>query len=179
MRKFALALIALALALLPAWYSGATSGRADGGPNPPIADRGIWTAQALSAPGQISVRFKPGVSDAAINNLHARHGARLIEKQPLSGVQRLALPPGASLDQILAPYRKSPLVAEANVTHTAQLFDYPNDTNYPYQWHLHSTGGGVWADVAWALAPNGGAGVVAAGLDTGAAYAGYNGPPPG
>ena len=175
MRKSALAVIALALALLPAWYSGATSGRADGGPNPPIADRGIATAHALSAPGQISVRFKPGVSDAAINNLHARHGARLIEKQPLSGVQRLALPPGASLDQVLAAYRKSPLVAEANVTHTAQLFDYPNDTNYPYQWHLHSTGGGVWADVAWDLAPNRGAGVVVAVIDTGVAYEDYNG----
>src|SRR3972149_10700678 len=146
MRNSALAVIALALALLPAWYSGATSGRADGGPNPPIADRGIATVHALSAPGQISVRFKPGVSDAAINNLHARHGARLIEKQPLSGVQRLALAPRAPRHQILAAHRKSPLVAEANVTHTAQLFGYPNDTNYSYQWHLRSAGGGAWAD---------------------------------
>ncbi len=178
MRKAALALIALVLALLPAWYAGTSSGRADGGggPNPAIVEASFAsTSSPLAAPGQISVRFKPGVSEAAANALHGQNGVRVIERQQLSGVQRLALPAGASVDQVLTAYRKSPLVAEANVTRIARLSDYPNDTNYPYQWHMQSTDGGIWADAAWDLAPNRGQGVVVAVIDTGVAYEDYNG----
>jgi subtilisin family serine protease len=175
MGKSALALIAIALALLPAWYSSTSSGLADGGPNPPIVESGLSAPSSLAAPGQISVRFKAGVSDAAIGSLHSRRGARVVEKQALSGLQRLAIPPGRSLDATLAAYRRSPLVAEANVTRIAQIFDTPNDTNYPHQWHMRSTSGGMWADTAWDLAPNRGQGVVVVVIDTGVAYEDYNG----
>ena len=174
MKKPALALIAVALTLLPAWYSSTSSGRADGAPDPAIVEGALSAPSSLSAPRQISVRFKPGVSANAISSLHGRRGARVIEKQALSGLQRLAIPSNLSLDATLAAYRRSPLVAEANVTRIAQVFDTPNDTNYPYQWHMRSTAGGMWADTAWDLAPNHGQGVVVAVIDTGVAYEDYN-----
>jgi len=175
-RRNALALVALGLVVLPALYSGTSGSHAGGGPDPAIID-----SHSLSAPGsataaqQISVRFKPGASAAGINSLNSRQGAQILERQARSGINRIQLPEGASVEQALAAYRSSPIVAEANVTHIAQLFEHPNDTNYPYQWHLRSTPGGMWSDTAWDLAPNRGQGVVVAVIDTGVAYEDFNG----
>ena len=167
--------IALAMVALTAFNSGTNSTRADG-PNPPIIDSGALTAPDNPVNGQtISVRFKPGVSSGAIAVLNRRQSARPVDRQLRSGLYRLNLPPGASLDAAVAAYRRSPLVTEASVTRIAQLFEHPNDTNYPYQWHLRSTPGGMWGDTAWDLATNRGQGVVVAVIDTGVAYEDFNG----
>ncbi len=146
-------------------------------PLPPLSEsESLPGAQPpRSLPGRIVVRFKPGASQAAIQRLNARHGARVLKRHKLSGLQRIAIPSGVAVDHVLAAYRSNPLVAEANVSHIVQVLDYPNDTNYPYQWHLRSTDGGIWADTAWDLAPLRGQGVVVAVIDTGVAYEDYNG----
>jgi hypothetical protein len=81
----------------------------------------------------------------------------------------------ADVDAALAAYRASPLVAEVGISRNARILDTPNDPSFAYQWHLRSTEGGMWADTAWDLATNKGAGVTVAVIDTGVAYEAHNG----
>jgi len=174
MRHIVFAIFVLTLAL-GAGRLAATTGRADARAEPPVAVRVVGQAQAQTPPRQITVRFKPGVSDAAVRRLNATLGTRLIKGRGLSGVQRLEVPDVVSLDSVIAAYRNSPYVAEAGVTRVARILQTPNDPSFPYQWHLRSTDAGIWADTAWDLATNRGAGVLVAVIDTGVAYEDYNG----
>ena len=152
MRTWVLLSLALALALVPAWYANSGRGRADEGPNPPLVERvGVVGGGDAAAPGQLAVRFKAGVSDAAAKGVVSALGGDVLKKQPRSGIHRVAVANGASVDEALETLRGSPLVAEANVVHVATILDAPNDTNYSYQWHMHNTDGGMWADIAWNL----------------------------
>jgi serine protease len=127
-----------------------------------------------SAAGHVTVRFKAGVSDAAANGVLSARGTEVLKKQPRSGLHRVAVTSGVSVDEALAALRRSPLVMEANVAHVATFLDAPNDTNYSYQWHMHNTDGGMWADIAWNLAPNRGANVTVAVIDSGVAFEDFN-----
>ncbi len=80
-----------------------------------------------------------------------------------------------SRDEVLAAFRSHPLVEEAGPGLIVRALEVPNDENFIYQWHLHSTDGGSWADGAWDLAPNRGQGVVVAVIDTGVAYEDFSG----
>ena len=104
---------------------------------------------------------------------------RLLTSWPYTSIREpeqhhVAVPDGASVEQMLAAYRANPLVAEASAGHTATILDTPNDTNYLYQWHMHNSEGGMWADLAWNLAPNRGANVTVAVIDSGVAFEDYN-----
>jgi serine protease len=92
-----------------------------------------------------------------------------------SGIQRVKVPAGGDAAKVLALYKANPLVAEAGFSRNARILDAPNDPNFSYQWHLRSTDGGMWADIAWDLAANDGAGVTVAVIDTGVAYEAHNG----
>jgi subtilisin family serine protease len=166
--------LALALALVPALLAGSGSGRADDGPDPPLVEgAGISGEEALTA-NHIVVRFKPGVPHSATSSVHAARGASGVEKQARSGLHHVSVPEGSSVEQMLAAYRANPLVAEASAGHVATILDTPNDTNYLYQWHMHNSDGGMWADLAWNLAPNRAANVTVAVIDSGVAFEDYN-----
>ena len=174
MRNWPLLSLALALALVPALLFGSSSGRAEDGPDPPVIEgAGVPGGDALTA-SHIVVRFKPGVPDSAATRLHAMRGASGVEKQARSGLHHVTVPAGSSVEQMLAAYRANPLVAEVSAGHVATILDTPNDTNYLYQWHMHNSDGGMWADLAWNLAPNRGANVTVAVIDSGVAFEEYN-----
>ena len=142
MRNWVLLSLALVLALVPAWHASTRSGRADEGPNPPLVERTGLGGGETDAAGQLAVRFKAGVSDASAKKVLAAIGAEVVKKQPRSGIQRVAVPSGASVEAAVEGLRGNPLVAEANVVRVATILDSPNDTNYSYQWHMHNTDGG-------------------------------------
>ena len=125
---------------------------------------------------QLVVKFRPGVPASVIQSLNTTLGARVLKVQPLSGLLRLSFLAGSNLGQILAAYRNSPIVEEAGYNYVVSAFGVPNDTYYfPYQWHLHNTVGGMWAEDAWDLSPNKGQDVIVAVIDTGVAFE-SNGP---
>jgi subtilisin family serine protease len=173
MRNWLLLSLALALALVPTWYVSTGSGQAGRGPQPPLVEARSVAGGKASTAAHLVVRFKPGVPKSAVDSLNAARGAHVLKERP-RGLQRIAVPDGVSIDEALAAYRASPLVAEANVGHIATILDTPNDPNYPYQWHLHNSDGGMWADIAWNLAPNRGANVTVAVIDSGVAFEDYN-----
>ncbi|MGE0824069.1 MAG: S8 family serine peptidase [Candidatus Binatia bacterium] len=121
-------------------------------------------------PNQIVVRFRAGVPQQAIDNLHAALGTRSLKVHRLSGLHRLSLPAGANVEKILAAYRNNPLVEEAGPNFVVRAFFVPNDTNYSYQWHMKNTTGGIWAEKAWDLSTTKGQGVTVAVIDTGVAF---------
>src|SRR5438093_4769375 len=173
MRNWLLLSLALALALVPTWYASTGSGQASRGPQPPLVETLTVAGGPASTATHLVVRFKPGVPESAVAKLNASRGGRVLKKRA-GGIERIAVPEGLSIDEAVAAYRTSPLVAEANVAHVATILDTPNDPNYPYQWHLHNTDGGMWADMAWNLAPNRGANVTVAVIDSGVAFEDYN-----
>jgi hypothetical protein len=171
MRTWGLVSLALAVALVLALSASAGSGRADEGPGPRLVERAeVGGVGAAGAPGQLAVRFKHGVSDTSAKKLLSALGAEVVKKHPRSGLHRAAPREGASVEAVLEGLRSNPLVAEANVVRVATILDAPNDTNYSYQWHMHNTDGGMWADIAWNLAPSRGAGVTVAVIDSGVAF---------
>jgi serine protease len=142
------------------------------GPTDPLPPAGPPNRAA----NQLVVKFRPGVPANVIQGLNTTLGARVLKVQPLSGLRRLNFPAGSNLGQILAAYRNSPMVEEAGYNYVVRAFGVPNDEYYyPYQWHLHNTVGGMWAEDAWDLSPNKGQNVIVAVIDTGVAFEG-NGP---
>jgi subtilisin family serine protease len=151
---------------------GGGTGRADDAP--PLVEGGSVAGTAPAPANHIVVRFKPGVPDAAATRLHAMRGASGAEKHTRSGLHHVPVPAGSSVEQMVAAYRANPLVAEASPGRIATILDAPNDTNYAYQWHMHNSEGGMWADLAWNLAPGRGANVTVAVIDSGVAFEDYN-----
>ena len=170
--------LATAVALLTVWQSIVLTGHAGESQNPPLAEAPTLfdQSQPRFAPGQLVVRFLEGTSQDDIRGLIATQGASVVKVQPSSGLHRLALPAGANVDAVLAAYSSSPLVEEAGLSRIVTAFGAPDDTNYSYQWHLHDTVGGMWAESAWDLSANAGQGVIVAVIDTGVAYEDFTGP---
>ena len=165
-----------ALAALAVWQSGATSGQARGS-EPRMAERRAVPhdgAPELSD-RQVVVRFQPGTSLEAIAGQTSAFDGRVVEADVRSGLYRIALPGGGDPDAAVAALHSSTIVAEAGRSYIVRAYETPNDTNYSYQWHMHNTVGGMWAEGAWDLSSNKGAGIVVAVIDTGAAYEQYNG----
>ena len=173
MRNWLFLSLALVLALVPTWYVSTGRGQADRGPQPPIVEHRTVAGGKPSTAAHIVVRFEPDAPKSAVDKLNAARGGKVLKQQP-RGLERIAVPEGVSIEDALAAYRASPLVAEANVGHIATILDTPNDPKYPYQWHLQNTDGGMWADMAWNLAPNRGANVTVAVIDSGVAFENYD-----
>jgi len=150
-----------------------------GSPEPPLTEAAqVSSAPGAVAPGRIVVRFKAGAPADAVRLQNASVGASELGSHPRSGLTELQLQPGADTDAVLAAYRRNPLVESAGYSYVARALEVPNDTNYSYQWDMHDTTGGMWAQSAWDVATNHGQGVVVAVIDTGVAYENYTGPGP-
>ena len=167
-----------AIALAPLVLRLGTSGAST--PQPPLREAAAPppAGGGAIAPGRLVVRFKPGVSADAMRFQNAALGAREAGSHPRSGLHVLQLSNAAAADAALAAYRRSPIVESAGYSYVVRAFDAPNDTNYAYQWDMHDTTGGVWAESAWGLATNHGQGVVVAVIDSGVAYEDFTGPGP-
>jgi subtilisin family serine protease len=156
--------------------AGAVSSKADGGSAPPIVHgKPSIGPGAGGGANRLVVRFRDGVSPGDIQKLNQALSVKADHAHSRSGLHGIELPDGADIQAILDAYRKSGLVQAAGLDLVARAFDAPNDPNYPLQWDLHNTEGGMWAEGAWALDPNPGQGVTVAVIDTGVAYEQYNG----
>ena len=93
MRTWVLLSLALALALVPAWYGSTRSGRADEGPNPPLVERTGFAGGETSAAGQTRRALQSGrLGRRTAKKVLAALGAEVVKKQPRSGIQRVSVP---------------------------------------------------------------------------------------
>ena len=139
----------------------------------------VWNPPPVQAPryvpGEIVVKFKPGIDPNAIDRLNQNQKVSVLETNNTLGFMRLKTPAGKSVEDMVAIYSRNPDVeyAEPNFIVTAHMV--PNDPYYhPYQWHLdNSTYGGINMETAWDIS-TGSSSVIVAVLDTGVAYEDYD-----
>ncbi len=140
------------------------------------------TRTARWAPGEVVVRFRPGVSRLEARGIHAELDA-VTESRPDRGVELVQLSPETSVEEAVAAYRRDPLVEAAEPNWYRFPMAVPNDPEFAQQWSLlnsgqsHALGDGagaangtagadIDASTAWDV-ETGDPGVVIAILDTG------------
>ena len=122
-------------------------------------------------PGEIIVKFEPGVSGEKIASINSRHGTKEIYTSSYAGFKLLKIPKSKTVEEMVEIYSKNPNVEYAlpnAITHAAMV---PNDQLYGYQWNFKNGIGGINVEPAWDIST--GQGVVVAVLDTGVAYENY------
>jgi len=127
-----------------------------------------------SNPGQILVRFRPGVTPDAAAVLS---GTTLGSPLPLvDNLWTVRLAPGVSVRDALAAYRSQPSVAYAQEDFLLHAALIPNDPRFPSLWGMQNTGqtGGtpgadIDAPAAWDIT-TGSSNTLVAVIDTGVDY---------
>ena len=118
-------------------------------------------------PGEIFVKFKPGVNSERTAAFNSHPGTSVVSTSRFAMFKRLKVPPGKTVSQMVAIYSRNPNVEFAEPNFLAHAFMVPDDPCYgPYQWHLK----GIHMEEAWDIS-TGGSDVVVAVHDTGVAYA--------
>jgi serine protease len=140
-------------------------------------------APAKAVPGEIIIKFKPGISEKGIRKVISAHGASVLYTSPFAGFKRIKLSGAVSVDRVINQLRKHPNVEYVVPNSIAHAHLVPNDSYYtPYQWNFDdqapggnpyggANGGGINLEPAWDIST--GSGVVVAILDTGVAYEDY------
>ncbi|MDP2672124.1 MAG: Ig-like domain-containing protein [Candidatus Daviesbacteria bacterium] len=114
-----------------------------------------------SVPGEVIVKFKPGVSDEAKDNIRRAHGLEKESEVEQIGVELNKVPEKAK-DKIIEALNKNPRVEYAEPNILGQLQDTPNDPFLTNQWFLPK----IAASSAWDIS-KGNSNVVVAVIDSG------------
>ncbi len=103
--------------------------------------RELADERALWVPGELLVGFKPRVSRSLAARSVAAQGARVKEHLPGLDVSVVDLPPGLSVADAAAAYRRNPLVefAEPNKLIHSSVTP-PNDPRFSDLWGFHNIG---------------------------------------
>ncbi|MDX2008063.1 MAG: S8 family peptidase [Meiothermus sp.] len=121
-------------------------------------------------PGEVIVKFRPGVSLQSLQGLSAQVGGQRVEAAwvrplglPETGLFRASLDAAQTLE-LIAQLGRRPDVVYAEPNYLSRVFKAPNDPLYPRQWHHRALN----LEAAWEIA-NGTAGapVTVAVIDTG------------
>jgi len=121
-------------------------------------------------PGEILVKFNPGVSEAKIKALNSNHGTSVTYTSPYAGFKKLIIPKTKSVEEMVEIYSKNPNVEYAVPNYVMHAAMVPDDPFYKYQWNFNSDHG-INVGPAWDIST--GQGAVVAVLDTGIAYENY------
>jgi serine protease len=122
----------------------------------------------LYVPGEIIVKFAPGLSNEKIANINARNGATEKYTSQYAGFKVLKIPQKKNVEKMVEIYSKNPNVEYAVPNAITTVFT--DDPYYNYQWNLYSDHG-INVEPAWVNTT--GNGVIVAVLDTGVAYEAY------
>ena len=131
----------------------------------------VAAGDAMRMSGQLLVKYKTHATATDIESLNSSLGVRVLKTHQRSRIQRVEIAEGTALAQALETFKSSSIVEQAGYNYILEAFAIPNDTEYqPYQWNLHNTAGGIWAEDAWNSSLNKGQGITVAVIDTGVAY---------
>jgi serine protease len=129
--------------------------------------------EARYVPGEIIVKFKPGVRDEVIRDLNQRHGCSVLSISRFAGFKRLRIPKGKTVEEMVEIYSKNPNIDYAEPNYIAYILWAPNDIHYELQWHMDNpVYSGINMELAWGV-QTGDPGVIVAVIDTGVAYENY------
>jgi subtilisin family serine protease len=92
------------------------------------------------APGEVLVRFKPGVSSRLIKTTLARYDTKRIKRIPRLNLYQVRIPDWASVEEMSYALSRNPDVMYAGPNFRAWIMVNPNDTYFRYQYALKNTG---------------------------------------
>ncbi|WP_440954619.1 S8 family serine peptidase [Methanosarcina sp. Mfa9] len=122
-------------------------------------------------PGEILVKFKPGVSEEKIARINAGHGTQAVYASPYAGFKKLKIPKTKNVEEMVETYSRNPNVEYAVPNAIAHAAGAPDDPYYYLQWNFKDGIGGINVEPAWEIST--GEGVTVAVLDSGVAYENY------
>jgi subtilisin family serine protease len=130
------ALISATLTTMPPAAGGPRKG-----PDPRIVKAGAMTApKGDYVPGELVVTFTPGLERASARAVHARFGARVVERIQGLRTDVVRLAPGASVPQAARAYAQRAEVVAAEPNWIIYPTFTPDDARFPDLWGLHNTG---------------------------------------
>lgn len=160
----------LAIALIGFMLATSAVAVVAGAPAPRDETAGILSADGVEfVPGEIVVKFNNGTSEAAKAAVHGALGGRSFEYSPRGGFDRVAVPAGRTISEMVAAYAANPNVLYAQPNSVCHAFWTPNDPLYPSQWHFPM----INVPQAWDVELGGSSSIVVAIVDTGIAYENY------
>ena len=114
------------------------------------------------AKDEVLVKFKNS------SRVILRSGTTIMSTGRYTGVNRLRVPSGKTVEDIINEYKSDPNVEYAEPNYIYHAHMTPNDTYYnPYQWHMPA----INVELAWDITS--GSGVIIGIIDTGIAYENY------
>ncbi len=122
-------------------------------------------------PGEILVKFKPGISEEKIAMINAGNETQAVYASPHAGFKKLKIPKTKTVEEMVEIYSKNPNVEYAVPNAIAHAAGAPNDPYYYLQWNFKDGIGGINVEPAWEIST--GEGVTVAVLDSGVAYENY------
>jgi len=165
-------LFALALAVLLASLPGAAF------PAGASSPEGDTPAEPAGAGQQVIVKLRPDIAPGTALGFLGRLGVTEDRLLVRSGLYLIETDSPAAASALISALRTSPLVEFVGNDRPVRALDTPDDPDYPRQWHLHATTGGMKAETAWDLVPQGAAGITVAIIDTGVAFESHTGSGP-
>lgn len=94
-------------------------------------------------PGEVLIKFKPMVKQAAIAELVKQRGLYMINENRRVGIMHMQLPSGTSVEQAVNNYSKRndvEFVQPNYIGHRTLCATTPNDTSFSSLWGLNNTG---------------------------------------
>jgi subtilisin family serine protease len=91
------------------------------------------------APGQLLVKFKPGVPSSQVEEVGKNLGVSALKVIPRIGVRVMNIPEGKGVAEMINAFRKSPWVQYAEPNYRCYKTLTPDDTYYSGQWALSQT----------------------------------------
>lgn len=129
-------------------------------------------------PGEILVKFSPGVSEEKIKNINNGHGTQVTYTSPYAGFLILKIPTTKTVEEMVEIYSKNPNVEYAVPNAITYAYMVPNDPGYgQFQWNFKNGAGGINLEPAWDISAgksSTGDRVIVAVLDSGVAYEDYS-----
>ncbi|MFH1313015.1 MAG: S8 family serine peptidase [Candidatus Eisenbacteria bacterium] len=132
----------------------------------PLSERTARTDKVEYVRGEVLVKFKMGISDYQMLEIHDRLGTEVVSIHR-GGVKRLKVPAGTDEQALLSQLSNDPNVEYAELNTICHAFMIPNDPYYTYQWHFPN----INMPQAWDVST--GSGVIVGILDSGIAYENY------
>ena len=116
-------------------------------------------------PGELLVRFATTVTSASRTGVLGDLDATVVERLPLSGLVRVRLEPGTSVEEAAAAFERRAGVRYAHPNHRYRISVTPNDTNWSSLWGMTK----IDAPTAWDTT-TGSNSITVAVVDTGIDY---------